>query len=291
MEPKLIQNPLGFWEIKNKPTPEELQQYYASKYFQEARGSYEHEYTPEELYFFKIKLEQRFAVIRKFREKENGSLLDVGCGEGYTLDFFRKRGWSVKGFDFSSAGIESKNPDCLDATVRGDIYRLLLEEVSAGYTYDVIWLQNVLEHVIDPLELLKKLRCLISHGGIAVVTVPNDFSITQQSAKKYQHIESDFWVVPPDHLNYFSSESLHNVSDASGWKCVDVLADFPVDWFLFHPGSNYISDKSQGKDAHRARVQLEVIIHQQPIDDVIRFWSGLGKIGMGRDITGFLLPS
>lgn len=293
LDQRLRKHPLGFWEIAVKPTSQELQKYYADKYYQEAKGSYELEYTKDELAYFRAKLEQRFAVIQRYLPSLSAGarrLLDVGCGEGYALAYFRKQGWSVKGIDFSSAGVISKNPECLDGLVVGDIFALLQSEIASRATYDVVWMQNVLEHVIDPLDLLKLLRTLVAPGGLAVITVPNDCSVTQRGALTYGHIDSAFWVMPPDHLTYFDHASLENVAKETGWDCADMLGDFPVDWFLFHPGSNYVRDKSVGKAAHKARVQLENIIHEQPIEDVLRFWSATAKLGMGRDITAFLRP-
>jgi len=290
MRKNVIKHPLGYWEIKDKPTSEEFQKYYADKYYQEAEGSYEFEYTSDELRYFQVKLEQRLAVIKRFQGEATGSLLDIGYGEGYNLAFFREHGWSVRGIDYSSAGVISKNPEYLEYLFTGDCYHLLLEEISLGNTYDLLWLQNVLEHVIDPIELLANLNSLISPEGILVLTVPNDFSITQICAQKYNHIDSDFWVVPPDHLNYFSAECLQNIAGGTGWKCMEVLADFPIDWFLFHQGSNFVQDKMQGKAAHIARVQLENIIHTRPIDDVIGFFSALARVGFGRNITAFSKP-
>ena len=293
MDQRLKKHPLGFWEIAEKPTLQELQQYYADKYYQEAKGSYELEYDKDELLYFKAKLEQRATVLQRYLTSLGGGagqLLDVGCGEGHALAFFREQGWSVKGFDFSSSGVSSKNPDCIDSLVTGDVFELLKAEIVTGKTYDVVWLQNVLEHVIEPLDLLKSLRELVSPGGLAVVTVPNDCSITQSGALAHEHIDSAFWVAPPDHLSYFDHISLVNATNETGWECIEMLGDFPVDWFLFHPGSNYVRDRSKGKSAHKARVQIENIIHQQPIDEVLRFWSAAAKLGMGRDITAFLRP-
>jgi 2-polyprenyl-3-methyl-5-hydroxy-6-metoxy-1,4-benzoquinol methylase len=293
MDPRLKKHPLGYWQIENKPTTDELKKYYADKYYQEAKGSYELAYSQEELSYFNAKLEQRFAVLQRHLQTEGDKsrMLDVGCGEGYALAFFRKGGWSVRGVDFSSAGVTSMNPDCLDALVTGDIFVLLNAEIAAGKTYDVVWLQNVLEHVLDPLDLLNSLRALVAPGGVAVVTVPNDCSIIQRAALAGEHIDHAFWVVPPDHLNYFNSESLANTASHTGWKCAEMLADFPVDWFLFHPGSNYVRDRSVGKAAHIARVQIENLINKQPLDDVIQFWSSAAKLGIGRDLTAFLTAS
>ena len=294
MDNRLPLHPLGFWEIAQKPDSQTLEAYYAKKYYQEAKGSYELEYTEDELRYFRAKLGQRFAILNRSLPPEvmagSGTMLDVGCGEGYALAFFREKGWSVKGFDFSSAGITSKNPGCADALIKGDIFGLLKREMSAGSHYDCVWLQNVLEHVIDPLDLLTMLRTLVTPTGLVVVTVPNDCSITQSAAMKHCHIDQAFWVAPPDHLNYFDHASLLNSVRETGWECVEMLADFPIDWFLFHPGSNYIRDKAEGKAAQRARVQLENIINEQPIEDVLRYWSAAAKLGMGRDITAFLKP-
>jgi 2-polyprenyl-3-methyl-5-hydroxy-6-metoxy-1,4-benzoquinol methylase len=294
MNQDLRQHPFGFWEIAQKPDTQALEAYYANKYYQEGKGSYELEYTEEELRFFRTKLEQRFAILERSLPSKlmaaGGTMLDVGCGEGYALAFFREKGWSVKGFDFSSAGIMSKNPSCGDALVTGDVFSLLKCEISAGRNYEVVWLQNVLEHVIDPIDLLAMLRTLVAPGGILVITVPNDFSIIQQAALDFSHIDRQFWIAPPDHLNYFDYKSLLNTSSETGWECLEMLGGFPVDWFLFHSGSNYIRDKALGKAAHLARIQLENVIHSQPIEYVLQYWSVAAKLGIGRDITAFLKP-
>ena len=293
MDSRLKKHALGYWQIVDKPTLPELREYYAEKYYQEAKGGYELKYSDEELAYFNAKLAQRKAVLELHLTSSlsQHTLLDVGCGEGYSLAFFRRLGWKVKGFDFSAAGISSKNPSCLDALVTGDVFEQLDQEVRSGYRYEVVWLQNVLEHVLEPLDLLRSLRNLIAPDGVAVVTVPNDCSITQRAALELGHIEDSFWVVPPDHLTYFDHNSLANAANAAGWQCVEMLSDFPVDWFLFHKGSNYQADRRAGKQAHRARVQIENLIHQQPMVDVIRFWSAAAKLGIGRDITVFLKPA
>lgn len=280
---------LGFWEIANKPSAEQIQDYYAAKYYQEAKGSYELAYSDDELRYFATKLDQRWSVIAP-RFSTPGSMLDVGCGEGYALAYFHKKNWRVRGLDFSRAGISSKNPQYADFLVEGDVFHLLQHEKKAGHSYDLIWLQNVLEHVTDPVGLMSFLRSLVKPGGALVVTVPNDFSRLQLEAKRKGIIDREFWVALPDHLSYFSRDSLENIGTATGWQTLDVLGDFPIDWFLFHPGANYVMDKSVGKAAHRARVALENLIGEATPADVVGFYSALARIGMGRDLTAFYLP-
>jgi 2-polyprenyl-3-methyl-5-hydroxy-6-metoxy-1,4-benzoquinol methylase len=285
--PKLMRHPLGFLTIAEKPSLEDLRKYYTAKYYQEAQGAYSLRYTEEEKNWISAKLEQRHAVLRKICP-EARTMLDVGCGEGFALSFFRRSGWQVKGFDFSSAGLKAQNPSCLDALVTGDVFDLLDSEVESSRKYDVVWLQNVLEHVLEPVDLLASLNCLVADGGVAVITVPNDFSTIQKEALKAGHIEREFWVIAPDHISYFDHVSLRQICEATGWKCLEMLGDFPIDWFLFNRASNYIKDRSLGKEAHMARVQLENLLHGMLMEDVLAFWSAAGKTGIGRNITAFM---
>lgn len=164
MDVRLTRHPLGYWEISEKPGHDELKFYYAQKYFQESRGGYEHNYDNAELEFLRAKLEQRWHLLRRITGAklvtDTSRMLDIGCGEGFALAFFRAKGWQVKGIDFSSSGLESKNPSCRDALVVGDVFELLKYEIASGQKYQVVWLQNVLEHVLDPIELLSSLRRL-----------------------------------------------------------------------------------------------------------------------------------
>jgi 2-polyprenyl-3-methyl-5-hydroxy-6-metoxy-1,4-benzoquinol methylase len=294
VDPRLKQHPLGFYEIAEKPTVKELQEYYAEKYYQDAKGSYEHEYTQDELKYFRSRLVQHHAALKAVQSQASisggGRFLDVGCGEGFAMAYFREQGYDIKGLDFSSAGVESKNPQCLDVLITGDLFELLQSEISSGKRYDIVWLQNVLEHVLDPVDLMKTLRNLIAPDGVAVITVPNDCSSTQKEALVRGHIDQPFWVVPPDHLSYFSNASLNNIARETGWEVADLLGDFPIDWYLYHPGSNYVMNPLAGKNAHWARVQLENLFAEKPVEDVLGLWRAMAKVGSGRDLTGFITP-
>lgn len=292
MDKRLKMHPLGYWEVSDRPSELELQEYYAKKYYQEGRGSYEISYSDEEVKYFEAKLEQRWHGLLRVLNKSDSSIpnkiLDVGCGEGYALNFFRQKGWQIRGIDFSFAGVESKNPSCLEHLLTGDIFHLLEQEINSGNQYDVVWLQNVLEHVLDPINLLISIRKLLSNQGVAVVTVPNDCSVLQRAAMDSGHIDSAFWVLPPDHLSYFDLDGLRAIAKFTGWRVALTLGDFPIDWFLFHTDSNYVRNKATGKSAHLARVQIENLIHSQPITDCVDFWEAASRVGIGRNITAYL---
>lgn len=290
---KLTKNALGYWQVATKPTEQELEIYYANKYYQQQKGANQASYTTDEIDFFQAKAMQRGAMVKRFLKKgaqQTISLLDVGCGEGFELAHFQRQGWQVKGLDFSSDGMATHNPQCLDVLQTGNIYQLLAQEIADGKRYDVVWMQNVLEHVIEPEKLLRDLTSLVSPGGVAVISVPNDFSALQQYALEHKVISRPFWVALPDHLSYFDAHSLKAVTEANGWKCATIMADFPIDWFLLNSASNYVENSNVGKSAHWARVKLENLINQQEMDAVLDFWVALANVGMGRNITAIIQP-
>lgn len=288
--PDLVRHELGFYEVEDKPTQSELQDYYAAKYYQEAKGSYEQQYSQAELHHIRGKTALRWSVISE-RFSDTGKMLDVGCGEGYALSFFGEMGWQVKGLDYSRAGIESKNPEYADKLVCGDLFSLLRREIESAERYDVIWLQNVLEHVVDPVELMATLHGLVKPSGVLVVTVPNDFSELQLEALTTGVVDSPYWIALPDHLSYFTATSLEALGVATGWRGCGMIGDFPIDWFLFNDAANYIRDKSVGKSAHLARVKIENLILSRPAHDVADFYAALAKLGMGRDLTAYFSAS
>lgn len=286
---KIKQHSLGFFEVDNKPTLDELEEYYSKMYYQENKGSYQKGYSPEELALIKAKLSQKWEFIKKIRGNDSsGYLLDVGCGEGFTLSFFRNLQWKVRGLDYNAYGLEVQNPTCHDCLVTGDVFKLMEDEFYSNNRYDIIWLQNVLEHVLEPITLMNSLHDLLDKNGILVITVPNDFSLIQNHAIEKGYIDNKYWISIPDHISYFNYESLHNIIQYTRWYCLDILADFPIDWFLLHQSANYISNRSQGKSAHKARVKLEILIDKNDPQDVNCFFSNLAKLGFGRNLTAFV---
>jgi len=84
------------YSLKEKPSVEELRDYYQKKYFQNEKGTYSNSYSKQELQYFYNKIDQKYQIIRRYiHGLETGSFLDVGCGECFTLKYFRKKGWDV----------------------------------------------------------------------------------------------------------------------------------------------------------------------------------------------------
>jgi SAM-dependent methyltransferase len=288
MKALLKKHDWGFYEVIEKPSPDELQKYYAEKYYQENKGTYQVSYSQEERRYFNVKLDQKLEKIKSIRGGVPGKMLDIGCGEGFALEFFRLNQWIVEGLDYSDAGVKRVNPGCLDFLLIGDIPTLLNQKYDNAEKYDLIILTNVLEHLLDPLRLLEQLKSLLSNNGVITITVPNDFSMLQEYLIDSEKVATEYWVAIPDHLFYFDSKTLRKTCENMGYVCHDVLADFPIDFFLMNSHSNYIQNKSLGKEAHNSRVSLENLLSQNSPAEINEFYSSMAKVGLGRDLTIFL---
>ena len=283
-------HPLGFVQVDPLPTQEELAKFYKEQYFQTANSntnSYDQEYTDEEHLYFENRSAVCEHIWRKQRGDAKGRFLDVGCGEGFLVDFFHKRGWKVECCDFSSYAITKHHPHLLEHFTQGDIFDYLLRQVAAGRVFDLINLANVLEHVREPVDLLAKLKRLLAKGGLIRLIVPNDFSPLQKMLVD-QGITGETWFGPPDHLAYFTFDSLRRLLVEMGFTIQSMIADFPIEIFLFNAHSNYWQDRGKGKQAHLARVCLENFLVSQGLDHYINYMASAADCGFGRCVHAYV---
>lgn len=287
MNTAIVENEFGYFELAEMPTTEQLRSYYSGAYYQQSSGHYQKVYSDEEREFILGSIRMKCHIVQQFCGHAS-SLLDVGAGEGFLLDHLDRLGWRVAGLEFSDFAVRHFHPHLLSKLVVGDIFDNL---TKIQRTYDLIVLDNVLEHVVSPKVLLESLQAHLTENGLLVIEVPNDFSAIQLEAKRQQLIERDFWVRLPDHLSYFNHQGLVNLARACGYEQIDCISDFPIDWDLFSPPSNYVVDPDVGKAAHLKRVRLQNLFLRRSLPQSVGLFRQLAAMGLGRSICGFFRKS
>ncbi len=280
----------GYYELSHKPSPTELGEYYAKKYYQQQIRTHESSYSDEELTFRRNKLDQKLRVIRSLRHQPLPAapeFLDIGAGEGFAMAYFASQGWQVTGLDYSAHGCQTHHPQLMDKLITGDLQASVDMLAAEGRRFDVILLDNVLEHLLDPAHLLRSLAPLMADEAMLVIEVPNDFSAFQQHLLERKKIDRAFWVVAPDHISYFNRDGLARLTNACGFDERSVSADFPIDLFLFNENTNYVVNGSVGKSCHAARIEVENLLHALSPDATVRMYQAMAELGVGRQVTGY----
>ncbi|MEI8109575.1 MAG: class I SAM-dependent methyltransferase [Chitinophagia bacterium] len=134
-------------------------------------------------------------------------IYEIGAGGCYILNKLKKSGFDVAAIDPSPIAI--KKGEELGIEVIPEFFPSK-EKIP---TSDLIIHYDVLEHVSDPVDFLRKHKLSLNKGGMILVAVPDCTS----------YIESgDISMILHEHLNYFDKESLTNVFEAAGFKVFNV---------------------------------------------------------------------
>ena len=287
----LAVQPDGWRRVTPSPSAEELKAFYAGEYFQASHGTYAQAYSDTEIAHRGLLANLMLAAIGEARGgTSGGKLLEIGCGEGWFLSAADAAGYQVQGIDFSEAALAKFHPQFLDRARFGDAFEILDGLIAAGERSDVCVMEHVLEHVVDPESLLARLPRLLNPGGVVAITVPNDFSPIQLAARAAGAIDRDFWLAPPQHLNYFNAANLGPLLERMGFSVKLGFASFPIDWYLMHPGSNYVADPAAGKPAHRARMAIDLTLAGQGMDAYLGLAKALYACSAGRSLTVIASP-
>jgi 2-polyprenyl-3-methyl-5-hydroxy-6-metoxy-1,4-benzoquinol methylase len=284
---ELIKHELGFLQVSPIPNVSELNAYYAQKYYQNPTvATYSLSYSSDELQLQQEVCKMTNQLFDIQFPNANKSLYDIGCGEGFFMQGLMDCGWIVYGVDYSIAGIEQHNPRVAPYVSIGDAITDVDALIVGQKRFNLINLGNVLEHVPDPIGLLEKIQKLILPEGLLRIVVPNDSSELQKLLQQKGALNFE-WVHPPDHLSYFNFDNLPPVLEATGFKVVNMLADFPIELFLTNEYSNYIQDLSKGKAAHASKVMVSKLIYQRGLNNYIKWAEGLAAAGIGRTCIVF----
>lgn len=101
----------------------------------------------------------------------DGSVLDIGCGDGLLLEYLKKAGLQGIGVDVSSVAIDICKERGLDCRVADITNRLPFDDNS----FDNVVLTDVLEHIFQPMELLREAHRVCR--GYIFISVPNFASL------------------------------------------------------------------------------------------------------------------
>ncbi len=149
-------------------------------------------------------------------------LLDLGCGNGAKLFEFAERGYEVWGVDVSTDAIRL----CKELLPQGHFSQGELQETGLpdGH-FDYIRIDNALEHVPNPKEIVRECHRLLCKGGQLMIYVPHGRSLSMRTMKGNS---LSAWI--PFHLQLVTRKSLWCLLNETGFKDIRIYEYNPTSW-------------------------------------------------------------
>lgn len=132
---------------------------------------------------------------------KSGAVFDFGCGTGTLLTTMKQRGWTTYGLDPATAPLLR------------DQGHIMVDEMPDTPMFDLIVIKHVLEHLPDPLTVLKQARKCIKPGGHLYVGTPTLDRLSE-------HQKKDYCINNSKHISAFTRRSMQNLLALAGFQIV-----------------------------------------------------------------------
>jgi len=157
---------------------------------------------------------RRLDEIMYYTDGHQGRLLDMGCATGVLLDLARLRGWEVQGVDISAYSTRiARDYYCLDVYT-GE----LAEAAYPDEHFDVVVMDDVLEHLISPTAVIQECHHILRTGGLLTLNTPNRSGLWHQlMGRRWFHYRQ------MEHTYFFSPRVITDLLNRCGFDVLDIL--------------------------------------------------------------------
>jgi len=181
-----------------------------------------------------------YKVVSCLEHARGRSVLDLACGDGLMTAMFNERFDRVVGVDASSKHIQEARRRLPSAR----FYECLIEEFELEEKFDTVLLLDILEHVVDPVAVLRKAANFLSEDGVLIAHVPNANAINRRLAVLMGTLTSCHELSPFDlqiagHRRTYELDTLAGDLRAAGLHVSQtggifykMLSTAQIDWFL-----------------------------------------------------------
>jgi len=281
-----------FIHVLPLPSEKKVTNLYKKKYYTKIKSRFIKR-EEREVEHLKLIFDEKLDYLESKIKRKTKSILDIGSGTGFFLKRAKERGWIINGVEPNK--IAAKYSEKIGVPVIPDFFHNI--NIKNRKKYDAINLTQVLEHVNNPIEFLKKCHRLLKSGGIIVIEAPNDYNplqkIVQKSLKKEEYwltvltksrsrTDSFNQTSKIDHVNYFNFFSLKRLLTKLKFKVVYQQSTFPLELFLLM-GDDYLKNEKIGKKIHQKRINLEINLMAEKNGKIKKeLYGKFAEIGIGR---------
>jgi 2-polyprenyl-3-methyl-5-hydroxy-6-metoxy-1,4-benzoquinol methylase len=141
-------------------------------------------------------------------------ILEIGCAYGFFGELATKA-WKTDytGIDIAREAIEYAKSTLNLNVFCGDY----LQSFKQGFTFDTVFMWDVIEHLANPMTVVERISNEISRGGFIVITTGDIGAfLPKLQGRKWR------MIVPPIHLHYFNKKSITKLLAGNGFDVIDI---------------------------------------------------------------------
>ena len=145
-------------------------------------------------------------------------VIDIGCGDGEFLNMFKGLGCEVFGTEYDPRTEEicrNKGITMLPGGVTPS-----LGECESPEQFDLVIFTEVIEHINNPIDVIKNISNLLKSGGVLYVTTPNFASLERKALRGKWGM-----IAYPEHISFYSPRTLNSILRKCGYEKVSLRTE------------------------------------------------------------------
>lgn len=164
----------------------------------------------------------RFKFIKKYQPE--GDLFDLGTGWGHFLSTGRQLGYKVHGIEVSEMPYKYASNELKLPVEHVNFFNMEIKK----HAYDLITMWDVLEHIPDADEVIRRSNLMLKDNGYVILQVPEiDSTIAKLFKEKWN-------MIGTGHANYFSKKTIKKLFEDHGFQIEKIKSSFEFKLFLMY---------------------------------------------------------
>ena len=183
------------------------------KYYEDARN------------YIEARQHKIFNFVRQNFCKQSGVFLDIGSGIGYSLKMAQQLGWRAFGVEPNIVLAGYSSNELKLNTMNGYLSKDAIEAIKKNLPQgcaDYILIDNVLEHIPNPIDFFHNALDLLKPGGLLLIAVPSvdwlrlSLASIPYIRKNSTSAQINLFYDPDQHVNYFSRKAMKILTEKVG---------------------------------------------------------------------------
>lgn len=167
----------------------------------------------------------RTELVAELPADSENIVLELGCGSGATSLLIKKNNkarelWGIE--KFPDAASQARATHSLDTLLEGDM-EILIDELPEDHFTHII-AGDVLEHLVDPWDVCKRLGPCLKADGVFICSIPNirnlSFMLALLFKKRFEYKDSG--VLDRTHLRFFARKDVYDLFATTGYTNISI---------------------------------------------------------------------